>query len=101
MKTEELVREFCEGDLVHGSGSNGRLRVTQDVDFTVLSSYKTPIALRDRKGSIILNTNSYSATTSKHQNRVREFTPERELIEEDDEQSIWQVLHLQEQIKNY
>ncbi len=99
MKTRELIRRFCQEGLVHGSASNKRLRVIQDVDFTVLVNYRTPIAMRDRVGNVILNTNHYSTTTTKHQNRVREYADE--LIEEEDEQEFWKRLHLQEQIKNY
>ena len=99
MKTRELIREFCQEGLVHGSASNGRLRVIQDVDFTVLVNYRTPIAIRDRVGSVILNTNHYSATTTKHQNRVRDYA--EELIEEEDEQEFWKVLQMQEEIRDF
>lgn len=61
-------------------GSEGRLNVRglhryhrpDTTDRNVLYSYSTPIAWRQRNGSVIVPTQSYSNTTHRHQNAVHQ-----------------------------
>ena len=74
--TRRLVKEFCQNSLMEGYASNKRLVV----DENTLINYSTVIAYRT-KGYVVLNTDYYSKTTSKHQNRIREYTHDSLLIE--------------------
>lgn len=65
--TRELVAMFGNG-ATYGNASANRLRIEGDK----LVNYNTIIALRFR-GKYILNSDSYSQTTTKHQNRIREY----------------------------
>lgn len=80
--TRELARDFVMGANT-GSASSNRLRIEGDV----LVNYSTAIALRI-EGKIILNARKYSPTTSKHQNRVREYADSRNLIEVSEKEFI-------------
>jgi len=76
MTTRELVRDFVRG-ATGGSASSGRLRIEEG---NVLVNYSTPIAIRIGN-KVVLNSSKYSVTTSKHQNRVRDYADSRRLIE--------------------
>lgn len=69
MTTSEVVREFCGNHATEGSASNNRLRIEGDE----LINYSTTIAFR-HEGRIVLNNTKYSSTTSRHQNRIRQYS---------------------------
>jgi hypothetical protein len=79
MKTKDLIRDFLNGR-DEGSASSKRLRIKGNK----LINYSTVIALR-KDGNVYLNTDKYSSTTSKHQNRVRDFSFSDELVEVNEE----------------
>jgi len=75
MNTRKLVAGFCSGTIWDKSASGGRLLVNKEGNKLVFINYSTVIAVRDVEGTIYLNDDQYSSTTSKHQNRVKDHTP--------------------------
>lgn len=74
MSNENLVKAFERGDTQgHTSycDSVGAYRLS--IVNNKLFSYKTPIAIRLANGSVILNKNKYSSTTSKIQSKIRYY----------------------------
>jgi len=64
MVTYDLLKGFCKGKIKGGRASNLR------VEGNKLYNYNTLLAV-NIKGTVYLNSNKYSQTTSKHQNRIR------------------------------
>ena len=84
MTTTELVENFARG-AKKGYASNKRLRLQEEPEWIELINYSTVIAIYHfRSNKIILNGTHYSRTTSKHQNRVRDYTPDFRLVETDE-----------------
>ena len=82
MVTYDLLKGFCEGKIKGGRASNLR------VEGNKLYNYNTLLAV-NINGIIYLNSNKYSQTTSKNQNRIRKFSDK--LIEVT-EQEIYTML---------
>lgn len=57
-------------DIEEGSASNKRLRIEES---DKLINYSTVIAYRISPGEILINDDYYSRTTSKHQNRLKDY----------------------------
>lgn len=76
MRNEEVVRNFVAG-ASGGQGSNLYIAGNK------LVNYRTVIA--KRQGSkVLINKKHYSKTTSTHQNRLKRFSRNYELVEEGD-----------------
>lgn len=71
MNSTDFVRAFSHDQLKDGQHSASLSVRIEDNGTRVLYNYGTPIAFVTPDGTRGLNTEKYSATTSKHQNRVR------------------------------
>ena len=72
MRNAEVVKSFING---WGSGKGSNLYIDGDK----LINYRTVIAER-RRGKILINKRHYSKTTSTHQNRLKRFSNNYELV---------------------
>lgn len=87
LNKDELIKDFCNGRLYKGKGSN--LEIVKNGDKTLLYNYSTIIAVRDLNGTIFLNTLKYSRTTSRNQSLIRLYS--NNIIEVDSYASIWSI----------
>ena len=84
LNKDELIKNFCNGRLYKGKGSN--LEIIKNYDKTLLFNYSTIIAVRDANSTIFLNTIKYSRTTSKNQTLIRRYA--NNIVEVDNYTSI-------------
>ena len=70
--TDELMKEFCWGSINEGYASNKRLKVFKRNGDLHFVNYSTLIAV-NTGDTIYLNARKYSSTTTKHQNRIRNY----------------------------
>lgn len=87
LNKDELIKNFCNGRLYKGKGSN--LEIVKNGDKTLLFNYETIIAVRDSNNTIFLNTIKYSRTTSKNQTLIKRYS--NNIIEVDSYASIWAI----------
>lgn len=66
MTVKKLLEAFVNG-ATRGKASGGRLRING----AKLYNYDTVIALRKKDGTVAVNNNYYSQTTSRHQNYLK------------------------------
>lgn len=74
MRNAELITRFINGE-TEGKGSN------LIIEGQKLINYSTVIAFRKTNGTILLNRQHYSPTTSVHQNRIYRESPKFGVIE--------------------
>lgn len=87
LNKDELIKNFCNGRLYKGKGSN--LEITKNGDKTLLYNYETIIAVRDLNNTIFLNTIKYSRTTSKNQTLIKRYS--NNIVEVDKYANIWAI----------
>ena len=66
MTVKKLLEAFVKG-ATRGKASGGRLRING----AKLYNYDTVIALRKKDGTVVVNNNYYSMTTTRHQNYLK------------------------------
>jgi hypothetical protein len=96
LSNKTVIEKFLEG----GTGSSAHLKSKKIGNYMVLIDYKTPIAaLRGQEG-LYINTNKYSATTSRSQRELMYLAEKRgEKIHEVDETKLRTIIKLPESVR--